>query len=241
MIDILAFDADDTLWHTEFLYSGVQKRVRELIQPYYSGDDLGERLHRIEIDNLQYYGYGIKGYILSLVEAAIEVSEGKIQGSEIQSIIQMAKDMLSAKIHFIDGVIETLETLSSKYPMMLITKGDLFEQDAKIVRSGVKPYFRYVEVVSNKDKAGYSELLKKYALDPDKFLMVGNSMRSDILPVIELGGWGVYVPHPDSWSHEHAEPPQGNHRFFEIEKINQLPALLENVLIGAGSTQNPHK
>lgn len=233
MIDILAFDADDTLWHTEFLYTGVQKRVRELIRPYYSGDDLAERLHRIEIDNLQYYGYGIKGYILSLVEAAIEVTGGKIHGSEIQSIIQMAKEMLSAEIRFIDGALETLEVLSKKYPLMLITKGDLFEQDAKIVRSGVKPFFRYVEVVSNKDRAGYSDLLVKYGLDPHKFLMVGNSMKSDILPVIELGGWGVFVPYPESWSHEHADPPQGNHRFFEIENLRQLPALIESVLARA--------
>jgi putative hydrolase of the HAD superfamily len=230
MLKIIAFDADDTLWHTEFLYTRVQHRVREILQPYYPAEDMGERLHRIEVDNLQFYGYGIKGFILSLIESSIELSSGRITGKELEEIIRLAKEMLQADIRFMDGAVETVRALNEQYPLMLITKGDLFEQDAKIVRSGIKDLFRYVEIVSDKNSQGYAEVLKKVAIQPHEFLMVGNSMRSDILPVIDLGGCAVFVPYAEGWVHEHAEPPQNaDGRFFTIESLSQLPELIESL------------
>jgi putative hydrolase of the HAD superfamily len=230
MLKIIAFDADDTLWHTEFLYARVQKRVREILQPYYPYEDMGEHLHRIEVNNLNYYGYGIKGFILSLIESSISLSGGKISGAELQEIITLAKDMLQAEIRFMVGAVETVRGLMEQYPLMLITKGDLFEQDAKIVRSGIKDLFRYVEIVSDKNREGYSDVLRKVGVKPDEFLMVGNSMRSDILPVIEIGGYAVFVPHAESWVHEHAEPPQdADGRFFEIERLPDLPMIISSI------------
>lgn len=230
MLKIIAFDADDTLWHTEFLYTRVQMRVREILRPYYPHEDMGERLHQIEVDNLAHYGYGIKGFILSLIESAIELSEGRISGGELGEIISLAKAMLAEEIHFMDGAVETIHQLKDHWPLMLITKGDLFEQDAKIARSGIRGLFCYVEIVSDKNRAGYAGVLAKLGLQPGEFLMVGNSMRSDILPVIELGGYAVYVPYAEGWVHEHAEPPlDAEGRYFEIAKLGDLPAVIASI------------
>lgn len=230
MIKLIAFDADDTLWHTEHLYTHVQQRVREILLPYHPEAGMEERLHHIEIDNLRYYGYGIKGFILSLIESAIEISQGRISGKELQEIITLAKAMLESEIRFMDSAVETVRVLKERYPLMLITKGDLFEQDAKIARSGIRDLFRYVEIVSDKNIDGYAQLLGRLGIEPQNFLMTGNSMRSDILPVIELGGFAVYIPYAEGWIHEHAEPPQNTQgRYFEITSLSELPDLVERI------------
>jgi putative hydrolase of the HAD superfamily len=228
--DVIAFDADDTLWHTEGLYSRVQDRFRQLLAPYADAERIERRMHAIEIHNLQYYGYGIKGFILSLIEAAVELSDGRMPGVEIQTLIDLGREMLAADIRLMDHARDTVAALAAAYPLMMITKGDLIDQETKVARSGLGPYFRYVEVVGDKTRERYAALLAKYDLAPARFLMVGNSLRSDILPVVALGGWAVYIPYPLTWAHEHVHPSEEDRkRFFELEHLGFLPALIERL------------
>jgi putative hydrolase of the HAD superfamily len=230
MFDLIAFDADDTLWHSESLYSEAQDKFEQLLAPYHSAGHVGQQLHQTEMRNLQYYGYGIKGFALSLIETAIELSQGRISGGEIQEVIDLAKDMLTAEVQLLDHAQETVTRLAASYPLMMITKGDLFDQEAKIARSGLRQYFRYIEIVSDKTHEGYATLLARYHLKPSRFLMVGNSLRSDILPVVALGGWAVHIPYHIAWAHENVPPPQGNQkRYFELEHLGLLPALIEKL------------
>jgi putative hydrolase of the HAD superfamily len=230
MFDVIAFDADDTLWHTESLYTGAQDKFKQLLAHYHNAEWIEQKLHQIEIRNLQYYGYGIKGFTLSLIETAIELTEGRIPGTEIQEVIDLAKEMLTAEVQLLEHAEETIVKLVDSYPLMLITKGDLFEQDTKIARSGLRQYFRYIEIVSDKTRDNYATLLTKYHLAPSRFLMVGNSLRSDILPVVALGGRAVYIPYCITWAHENVLPPDGDQKsYFELEHIGLLPALIEEL------------
>jgi putative hydrolase of the HAD superfamily len=227
MIHTVAFDADDTLWDNESYYTRAKEYFVRQLSPYGELDALTARLDEIEVGNVRIYGYGIKSFVLSMIETAIEVSAGQIRGAELQPVLEIARDMLASEVQFYERVKETLETLSGRYPLMLITKGDLFEQELKIARSGLRPLFKYVEIVGDKTEASYQHILQRYALQPDGFLMIGNSMRSDILPVLRLGGKAVYIPQANTWSHENtAETPAGHNHFFTLEYIWQLPELL---------------
>ncbi|MCC7353833.1 MAG: HAD hydrolase-like protein [Anaerolineae bacterium] len=230
MFDVIAFDADDTLWHTEGLYSGVQDKFKQLLAPYSSAERVEEILHQTEMRNLAYYGYGIKGFALSLIEAAIALSEGRIAGPEIQRLIDLAKEMVTAEVRLLAHAQETVAMLAASYPLMVITKGDLFDQEAKIARSGLRPYFRYVEIVSDKTRDHYAAILAKYRLTPARFLMVGNSLRSDILPVVALGGRAVHIPYHITWAHEDAIPADGDReRYVELAHLGLLPALVKEL------------
>jgi putative hydrolase of the HAD superfamily len=225
--DVIAFDGDDTLWHTEYLYAEAQAKFKQLLAGYLPGEGIEDRLYETEIRNLQQFGYGIKGFALTLIESAIELTEGRITGSEIQTLLDLAKEMLAAEVQLLDNVEDTLAELAKSNTLMLITKGDLFDQEAKIARSGVASYFQYIEIVSSKRPETYRALLTKYQVSPSRFLMVGNSPRSDILPVLEIGGHAVYIPHPITWSHEVADLPPADHQgYFELEHFGQLPDLL---------------
>ena len=183
--------------------------------------------------NLGYYGYGIKGFALSLIEAAIQLSEGRVQAAEIQQVLGLAKDMLGAKVHLLEHAGEAVARLAAMYPLMLITKGDLFDQETKLARSGLRPFFRHVEIVSDKTPERYADLLARYELDAARFLMVGNSLRSDILPVMALGGRAVYIPYHITWAHEQAPLPETDQRgYYELEHLGQLPALIERLCQG---------
>jgi len=233
-IEMIAFDADDTLWHNEYLYREVKRQFARLLSPYMPVEETERRLEQVDVRNLETYGYGIKSFILSLVEAGIEFSNQRIQASEIQQIIDFSRQMLDSEIQLIEQVEDTLVKLSPSHDLMLITKGDLFEQQRKIKRSGLASYFRYSEVVNEKKAENYQNLLDKYALNPQRFLMVGNSLRSDILPVLAVGGLAAYVPYDLTWDHENAvDPPQDSERYFELEHISQVAELvhkLENPL-----------
>jgi putative hydrolase of the HAD superfamily len=230
-LDLIAFDADDTLWHNETLYRDAQEKFRQLLAHYHSSEWIDQRLYATEMRNLAHYGYGIKSFTLSMIETAIELTEGRITGSEIQIILETAKGMLAAEVQLLEHVEETLAILGKTYPMMVITKGDLLDQEAKLARSGLESYFQHVEVVNQKTAGIYMDLLKRYKIDPGRFLMVGNSLRSDILPVLELGGFAVYVPYPLLWEHENVGEVQiQSHRFFEIEHIGLLPCLVEQAI-----------
>jgi putative hydrolase of the HAD superfamily len=228
--DAIAFDADDTLWHSESLYAAAQEAYRRLLAPYADAGQIDRVLHQTEMQNLAVYGYGVKGFALSMIEAALELSRRQITGEEVQRVLDLAKQMLRTDVELIAGVAEVIAQLAETYPLLLITKGDLAHQEAKIEQSGLKPYFRSIEIVTDKTPQSYAALLARHHIEPSRFLMIGNSLRSDILPVLEIGGQAVHVPYAITWAHEHVDvPPEQQGRYHEIEHIGQLPALVEQL------------
>jgi putative hydrolase of the HAD superfamily len=235
MLDLIAFDADDTLWHNESLYKATQDRFQELLAPYGQDGGAVAELYQTEMQNLRYYGYGLKSFTLSMIETAIRVTEGRIQGGEIQQIIGLAKQMVDTPVRLFEGVAEVVSALAGSYPLMLITKGDLLDQERKLAQSGLAPHFAHVEIVSDKTEAIYRSLLAQHQIAPQRFLMVGNSLRSDVLPVVALGGHAVYIPCEITWAHETASV-QGDaaQRYTELAHIGQLPAYVESLTHAAG-------
>jgi putative hydrolase of the HAD superfamily len=228
--EVIAFDADDTLWHTERLYVNAQAKFKELLAHYHSPEWIDERLYQAEIRNLPHFGYGIKAFALSMIETAVELTEGRISGHDIQIIIDVAKEMLATEVELFEHAAETIARLANTYTLMVITKGDLRDQEMKMARSGLAPYFRHIEIVSDKNPKSYARLLKRYAIAPERFLMVGNSLRSDILPVLALGGIAVYVPYQLTWTHEVVDPPPVEQPgYYELEHLGLLPALLDSL------------
>jgi putative hydrolase of the HAD superfamily len=230
LIDLVAFDADDTLWHNESLYTHGRQRFRALMQVHGFETPAEELLDEIEIQNIPYYGYGVNGFVFSLIETAIRLTDGAIPSRALLDLVQLSKDMLSAEVQLFDGVQETVARLSAQYPLMLITKGDLRHQQSKLQRSGLEEYFRFIEIVSSKEAGTYARILEDAGVSAERFVMIGNSLRSDILPVLELGGWAVHIPDPLTWSHEIVSLPEpAPVRFFETAHITDLPALLERL------------
>jgi putative hydrolase of the HAD superfamily len=244
MFDIIAFDADDTLWHNEPLYRGTQRQVLDILAHYHDRGWIERRMYETEVRNLEHYGYGIKGFTLSMIETAIELTEGRISGAEIGRIIELTREMFKAPVELLDGVVETIAALAAAHDLMLITKGDLFEQQAKIARSGLAEHFRKVEIVPVKVKETYQSIAARHNIDPRRFLMIGNSMRSDILPVIEMGGRAVYIPYESTWEHENVPDEElAGREFFQIAHILQLPDLIDElktrVSTASGSERAP--
>jgi len=228
--DVIAFDADDTLWENERSYANAQAGLVELLSHYHAPEWINERLFQTEMRNLEHFGYGVKAFALSMIETAIELSEGRISGADLQNLVDTAREMLQAKVDLLEHTWDVLHELKTKYVLMLLTKGDLFEQEGKIARSGLGDCFRYIEIVSTKTVSVYESLLERRSLQPERFMMVGNSLRSDILPLLDLGAHGVYIPHELTWQHEHSDPPAaGQANFYQLEHIGQLPALLEGL------------
>ena len=230
MIEMIAFDADDTLWHNEVLFNDTQKTFLKLLGADHAPEQVTNQLYETEVRNLEIFGYGIKGFGLSMIETAIEVSRGQVTGAQIQVILDQVKGMLRAPVEVLDGVTEALQTLSGDFALMVITKGDLFDQETKIARSGLGDLFRHVEVVSDKNTDSYKATLEKYGLDPTRFLMVGNSIKSDILPVVELGARAVHVPYHTTWQHEVvAKEEHADVTFQTLESIRELPELVRSL------------
>lgn len=225
-ITTIAFDGDDTLWHNERLFSLTQDRFRALLQDYVSDMDIDARLQAAEVRNLAIFGYGIKGFILSMIETAIDMTDGRVDPREIQTIINHGKEMLAHPVELMDGVREGIEPLRDRYRLMVITKGDLFDQESKLARSGLADLFWKIEIVSEKDEATYRRILRAHDINPGEFLMVGNSVRSDILPVLAVGGRAVHVPYHLTWVHERAELSREASGVWTIESLLELPALL---------------
>ena len=230
---LIAFDADDTLWQTERLYVNAQSRLSSMLSRYVPEEQIEHSLYQTEMRNLEHFGYGIKAFALSMIETAIELTGGRVTARDIQEIIDFVRDMILAEIELLEYVPETLAALSASHTLMLITKGDLRDQETKIARSGMGAFFRYVEIVSEKSPQIYRALLEKYAIPPQRFLMVGNSLRSDILPVLELGASAVHIPHELTWAHESAEaPPADQSGFHQLQHIGQLPELIARLESG---------
>jgi putative hydrolase of the HAD superfamily len=228
--DLIAFDADDTLWDNEPLYHMGRERFSQLMAKYGPLEDLDKLADRIEIENLKYYGYGAVSFVISLIESAIKWTNGRVAAEDIQGLIDLSREMIEADMPLLEGVEETVSGLADEYPLMLMTKGDLLHQQMKVDRSGLAPFFRYVEVVSEKTPDTYAAILARLDVEPARFLMVGNSMRSDILPVLEIGGWAIHIPNDLTWAHEAVEPGEmPSERFFEVDNMAFLPGLIAQV------------
>ena len=228
MIRTIAFDADDTLWHNENLFRDTQEAFRALLRPYHDDTWIDARMTAAEQRNLQHFGYGIKGFILSLIETAVELSEGRIPGSEIQKIVDLGKGMIARPVDPLPGVARVLEQLAPTYELMLISKGDLFDQETKLARSGLGPHFSKVEIVSEKNEVAYAAILRRHGINPDHFLMVGNSVKSDVLPVVALGGQAVHIPYETTWAHERVEGAEPEtHGYVRLDSITELPEWLQ--------------
>ncbi|KAB8146075.1 HAD hydrolase-like protein [Chloroflexia bacterium SDU3-3] len=223
---MIAFDADDTLWHNERLYTAAQSTLKQLLAHYHPPEWVEQRLYATEMRNLAHFGYGIKSFALSMIETAVELTEGRISGGDIQQIIDTAKGMLAAEVVLLDHVQDALEAIAPQHTLMVITKGDLYDQEQKIARSGLGRFFAHIEIVSEKRPETYAAILRRYDIAPERFLMVGNALRSDILPVLAVGGHAAYVPYAQTWAHEAGERPEGNPSFHELAHIGLLPALL---------------
>jgi putative hydrolase of the HAD superfamily len=230
MFDVIAFDADDTLWHNEPLYRSTQRQVLDILAHYHDQDWMERRMYETEIRNLEHYGYGIKGFTLSMIETAIELTEGRITGAEVGRIIELTREMFRAPVELLDGVEETITTLAASHDLMLITKGDLFEQQAKVARSGLASHFGKIEIVPVKVRETYQSIAAKHQINPRRFLMIGNSMRSDILPVIEMGGRAVHIPYETTWEHEVVpEEELLGKEFIRLAHIRELLALIDEL------------
>jgi putative hydrolase of the HAD superfamily len=240
-LDLVAFDGDDTLWHNERSYREARERFRRLVGRagvVLSQQQIDDCVNRTELANLAYYGYGVSSFVLSLAETAIDLTDGQISGGDLRDLIDLAKQMLTETIEVFPGAQETLTKLATTWPLMLITKGDLLHQRSKLERSGLTECFRYVEIVSHKTTDVYTSILARHGVAPERFVMVGNSLRSDILPVIEAGGWAVHVPAAVSWSHEDADAPAHLHgRFVEVPALERVPDAISTLVRTSPSRQ----
>jgi putative hydrolase of the HAD superfamily len=230
MLELVAFDADDTLWHNERHYDEAKEKFRHILTRYHDAAWIEDRLDATEMQNLNRYGYGIKSFALSMIETAVQLTEGRIHGNDVHDIITIAWDMLAKPMEIFDGVRETILTLSEQYQLLLITKGDLFEQEAKIARSGLGDFFDGIEIVSEKTPRAYEAIVTRHQVPPQRFVMIGNSLKSDILPVLAMGGIGIHIPFETTWIHELVpEAELADKEFIRLAHITHLPALLASL------------
>lgn len=229
MLTTICFDADDTLWHNERFFHLTQERFTDLLRGHADPDHLAERLLEAERRNVGHYGFGIKGFMLSMIETALEVTERRVPGSVIAEIIEAGQEMLRHPIELLPGAEETVRSLSGEFRLYLVTKGDLLDQERKLAQSGLGDVFDGVEIVSDKSAEVYRSIFRRAGARPEHVLMTGNSLKSDVNPVIEAGGWGVYVPHGLTWALEAAEAPETHPRYRKIENLEELPKVVRDI------------
>ncbi|TYT27052.1 HAD family hydrolase [Luteimonas viscosa] len=235
-IEMVGFDADDTLWRSEDYFHAAQDEFERIVGRHVDLADARvlERLYAVEKGNIAVFGYGVKGMALSMVEAAVDITDGRIAARDLHRIVQIAKDMLRHPVELLPGVRDAVEAIAAEHPVVLITKGDLFHQEAKVRDSGLSDLFRRIEIVSEKDIDAYARLLEEFAVPADRFVMVGNSMRSDIVPILRLGGWGVHVPYHLTWAHENeADDVAGHPRLRQVADATGLPAAIGDIAASA--------
>lgn len=218
----IGFDADDTLWHNERFFQLSQERFADMLRDFVPSDHLMEKLLAAELRNMGHYGFGVKGFVLSMIETAIEVTDGKVSAEVIQELLNIGQDMLNHPLELLDGAHLAVATLSQSVPVYLITKGDLLHQERKLAQSNLGDYFSGVEIVSDKTPQVYQNILTKIDCPADRFLMVGNSIKSDILPMLEIGGWGCHVPFQLNWDYENAPLPVDHPRLVQITSLHDL-------------------
>ncbi len=227
-LQVIGFDADDTLWLNESYYQETGQKFYQLLSPYLSCEEAEKELFKTEMGNMELYGYGAKAYILSIIETALRVTENRVGANIISEIITLCKELLNKPVVLLDGIADILEQLShSDYRVIMVTKGDLLDQERKLNKSNIAQYFHHIEIVSDKKESDYIKLLERLSITPEHFLMVGNSLKSDVLPVINIGGYGVHIPHEMTWAHEKTEMEERPDRFWKIEHISELRSILE--------------
>jgi len=226
-IKVIAFDADDTLWINETYFREAEIKFGQILSLYGEEQDLVNQLFQTELKNIPFYGYGIKGFTLSLVETAIRVSKQKVNAHQIQELIDISKEMTQKPVDLLDGVEKVLQHLKGKdYKMVVATKGDLLDQQRKLRKSNLESYFHHIEVMSDKQESDYQQLIRHLDIKTEEFLMIGNSVRSDILPVLNLGGSAIHIPFHTTWMHEVVENIK-HEKLVTLQSITELPALLK--------------
>ncbi|NNF92477.1 MAG: HAD family hydrolase [Boseongicola sp.] len=229
MLTTICFDADDTLWHNERFFRLTEERFADLLRDHSDPDHLMERLLEAERKNIGHYGFGIKGFMLSMIETALDVTDGRVPGSVIAEIITAGQEMLSHPIELLPGAEETVRSLSDQFTILLVTKGDLLDQERKLAQSGLGDIFDGVEIVSDKSAPVYNAIFNRHGTKAGSALMTGNSLKSDVNPVIEAGGWGVYVPHGVTWALEVADAPADHPRYRKITTLGDLPDVVREI------------
>lgn len=214
-IKVIGFDADDTLWVNETYFRNAELEFAKLLAKYETANKIDQELFKMEMKNLPLYGYGVKGFALSMVEMALELSNNEVSNSTINAILNIGKDMLNKPVELLEGVEETLKTLSSDYKLILVTKGDLLDQERKLEKSGLIDYFHHIEVLSDKQEANYSKLLNHLDIKPSEFLMIGNSLKSDILPLVNLKAKAIHIPFHTTWLHEQVGDDETNNKTYK--------------------------
>lgn len=226
----IAFDADDTLWHNESIFNWTQDRAAELLADWVPAEDLGKRLNVIERRNLDLFGYGSKGFTLSLIETALELSDETIPATVIRQILDYGKEMIEHPVELLPGVEETLGRLGSEHPLMLITKGELFHQETKVARSGLAEHFDAIEIVSEKNPETYRRVLASRDVDVARFVMIGNSVKSDVLPVVAIGGQAIHVPYESTWELDRVDHRGADEEgFFVAETMAEVPDVIQRI------------
>jgi len=221
-IKVIAFDADDTLWVNEPYFYETERQFCRLLEDYLPHHTVSRELLQVEIQNLSLYGYGIKSFILSMIETALRVSDKTITLGAIETIIELGRELLTKPIELIEGVEEVLIQLKKKHRLVVATKGDLLDQERKLKNSGIEHYFHHIDIMSDKQEIDYRKLIRHLDVKPEEFLMVGNSLKSDVLPVLAIGGKGYHIPYHTTWAHEHIEHTIEHQDFKQLSNIREL-------------------
>ncbi len=221
-IKVIAFDADDTLWVNEPLFQNTEKQFCDMLEDFLPHHTISRELLAVEIENLKHYGYGVKSFMLSMIETAIKISNNTLSVEAVQRIIELGKTLLNQPIELIDGVEDVLKTLQGRYKLVMATKGDLLDQEKKLQKSGLANYFHHTEIVSEKKEPEYKKLIKHLDIKPQQFLMIGNSLKSDIIPVLNIGGYGFHVPYHTTWEHEKLNINITHKKFRQLQQIKDV-------------------
>lgn len=231
-LSTIGFDADDTLWQNEEYFHITQQRFLELLGDFADPDHLAERLEAAERRNLAYYGFGVKGFTLSMLETAIEITEDRVPASVLRELLEAGRELHAQPVELLPGAADVVARMASSHRIVLVTKGDLFDQERKLAQSGLGELFHGVEVVSDKTPDTYARIFAAHGDGPEHAMMIGNSLKSDVIPPIEVGAWGVHVPARITWALEHAEPPVASPRFREAADLGRVPDLVAGIEAG---------
>ena len=222
MIKVIGFDADDTLWVNETYFRETEEKFAELLEVYETKNKIDQELFKMEIKNLELYGYGIKGFMLSMIESALEISNNKVSQATIVEILNLGKKMITHPVELLDGVKEVLEQLKDRYRLIVLTKGDLLDQERKLDRSSLSTFFHHVEVLSDKKEENYLNLLEHLEINVKEFLMIGNSLKSDVLPIVNIGAQAVHVPFHTTWKHEEVSVEKQNANYLTVNSLTDI-------------------
>lgn len=228
-LKVIAFDADDTLWINEPYFQETENKFCALLEDYMPHHNVAKELFKTEIDNLALYGYGVKGFILSMVETALRVSNNTVSTDTIEKAIQYGKELLAKPIELLNGVEEILSALKNNFRLVVATKGDLLDQERKLKKSGLEHYFHHIEIMSDKQEADYLKLIKHLDIKPEEFLMIGNSLKSDVMPVLAVGGHAIHIPYHTTWAHEKVEQTVEHKNFRQVMTIKEILSFLSTI------------